>query len=94
MATKEPGAIPFADLHERAKGLLRTGVLPRGPAVRTYGGYGDGTTCVLCSGPIGPLEVEYELEFGSQDTQHAHLHLACHAIWDYERRAAAVDSPR
>jgi len=88
MADKKPGAMRFSNLHERARELLDTGALPREPAERTFAGYGDGTACLLCSSPIGPGEVEYELEFGREDKRIVDLHLACHAIWEYERQVA------
>jgi hypothetical protein len=88
MADQKPGAMRFSNLHERARELLHTGALPREPAQRTFAGYGDGTACLLCSSPIGPGEVEYELEFGREDKRIVDLHLACHAIWEYERQVA------
>lgn len=56
MAEKKPGAKPIANLHERVKKLLETGALPAGPPVRTFAGYGDGSACLLCGGPIEPGE--------------------------------------
>jgi hypothetical protein len=86
MAEKKPGAVQFAALHERARALLDDGTLPREPPLRTVAGYGDGVACLLCCGPIEPGEVEYELEFARAAPRRVSLHLACHAIWDYERR--------
>ena len=85
MADNKPEAMRDGDLHERAKELLQRGALPREPAQRIFAGYGHGSPCLLCSTPIAPGEIEYELEFG-RERQIVCLHLACHAIWEYERQ--------
>ena len=77
-----------ADLRERAKEMLKNGILPLKPQERLWGGYGNGCTCMLCSDPIGPHEVEYELEVRDPHSRRIHLHLACYEVWEYERVTA------
>jgi len=77
-------------LHRRARELVAAGELPRKGPDSLYAGYGTDRVCQLCEAPINPREIEYELEFLSHaDPSGARrliwLHLACHAIWDYER---------
>ncbi len=86
-----PGPPSYEILHERARMLLKAGSLPRTDAYRIYGGYGSDRGCELCAMPITPKEVEYELEFAATAASPAskllvYFHLACHAIWDYERQ--------
>jgi hypothetical protein len=78
-------------LHERARELINTGALPRQDTGPLYAGYGGaGHHCELCRSPITSKEVEYELEFGTSTVKSLRkiirFHLACHAIWDYERK--------
>lgn len=78
-------------LHERARELIKNGTLPQVNPSSTYGGYGTDRKCQLCAASITSKEVEYELEFTSSgerplQKQLVWFHLACHAIWDYERK--------
>jgi hypothetical protein len=80
-------------LHERARQLIASGVLPRNQPHRLYGGFGGpGRTCQLCEEAVTEKEVEYELEFATDGPPPSRrivlLHLTCHAIWDYERKRA------
>jgi hypothetical protein len=90
MSRKEaPQGPSYERLHERARELIAAGLLPRHHLGMLYAGYGSGRPCQLCEVAINDKEVEYELEFqtdiGSPKNL-VHFHLACHAIWDYERK--------
>lgn len=83
--------VSYEVLHERARSLLANGDLPRQNCTRLYAGYGSDRMCQLCARAITSRDVEYELEFafsaaGSTKTRLVWFHLACHAIWDYERK--------
>lgn len=82
----------FEQLHRRARELISTGLLPGAAPHAMFGGFGSGAVCALCGTPILAAEVEYELEYRAvgvaSDPSPRRLirfHLACHAIWDYER---------
>ncbi len=81
----------YEALHERARQLIAAGLLPMTDPARLYGGYGSNHECQLCAAPITAKEVEFELEFATSDSASPksilRFHLACHAIWDYERKA-------
>jgi hypothetical protein len=79
-------------LHLRARELISTGVLPTTAPDAMFGGLGSESVCALCSAPILPAEVTYELEYRavsavthSSSRRLVRFHLACRAIWDYER---------
>jgi hypothetical protein len=76
-------------LHRRARELMAAGQLPRTGPNNIFGGYGSDRICELCAAPINAREIEYELEFFTADESRPKrlvwFHLACHAIWDYER---------
>ena len=80
----------FEQLHLRARELIVTGVLPGAAPDKVFGGFGSKSACALCDAPILLTEVGYELEYGAVGSTSGprrliHLHLACYAIWDYER---------
>ncbi len=81
--------VSYEHLHRRARELIAAGELPRRAPDNIFAGYGADQTCALCAALINAREIEYELEFVSADATPAKrlywLHLACHAIWDYER---------
>lgn len=81
--------ISYEHLHRRARELLASGQLPRATPDNIFAGYGADQPCALCAAQINAREIEYELEFVAADAGGAKrlywLHLACHAIWDYER---------
>jgi hypothetical protein len=68
---------------------IRSGRLPDRPAERTWAGRGCGALCVVCSRPVDPDELEYELEFIAADGSKPavyHVHNACYWAWETERR--------
>jgi hypothetical protein len=72
------------ELYRRARELIGEGRLPL-ENVKTYGGPGSGDACSLCSRPIAPDEVEYEVESRSGgEARNFRLHLPCHAAWRFE----------
>lgn len=82
-------AVSYEHLHRRARELIAAGELPRRTPDDMFAGYGADQICALCAAPINAREIEYELEFVAADAPHSKrlywFHLACHAIWDYER---------
>lgn len=73
------------ELRLRARVLIQEGLLPRRPPEKTWGGYGLGKVCSLCSQPIQQTDVEYEVQ---DDDIHApgtyRFHFMCHAAWQFE----------
>jgi hypothetical protein len=64
--------------HER----IESGELPCDTSARMWGSHGSGAPCALCGRPIGPDEIEYEVETrvkGKADT--LQFHRLCHSIW-------------
>jgi hypothetical protein len=73
-------------LREKARKALRDMKLPIRRADRMWGGRGDGAKCSICSAPVKPDELEFELEYISADgiaTHHVHVH--CLSAWERER---------
>jgi hypothetical protein len=76
-----------AALREKAREALRTGTLPSRRPDRTWGGRGVGADCTICSRPVTPDELEFEVEFtgdghGGPDTYH--FHIQCFTVWSSE----------
>ena len=77
-----------------AREAIQTGRLPKGNPRGTWGGPGRRALCALCETPVGPEELELEVEFapangGSVPERH-HLHPRCFAAWEFERRKPEV----
>lgn len=79
---------------------IHAGLLPLGPGDRTYGGYGDGRLCDACERPIGPNEVQYEVDCAGDTSTHKQtiiLHRHCHSVWlelkseEFERMVGPID---
>jgi len=66
---------------------LADGSLPHFCGQRTYGGRGDGANCACCGRPIGPAEVQYDVDQpqaadGAPDpAQSIPMHLPCFRLW-------------
>jgi len=56
--------------------VTKTGVLPKRPPERLYGGFGTGARCAICGGRTAREEMELELVFNDEDgrekTYYAH----------------------
>ena len=78
-----------AEIRQLARQILRAEILPRRDPDRTWGGSGVGVRCTVCSQPIPPTQMEYELQFahdgGTPSLDRFHLHLRCFAAWEMER---------
>ena len=78
-----------AQIRQRARQILQAGILPHRDPDRTWGGAGVGVPCTLCSEPISPKQMEYELQFArdgaTPELDRFHLHLRCFAAWEMER---------
>jgi hypothetical protein len=63
---------------------IQSGLLPRGPGDKTFGGPGNGETCDCCDQSIPRHRVRYEVEYARPDASFERLlvaHLECHQIW-------------
>lgn len=71
-------------LKQLAQERIESGQLPCDRPARMWGSRGSGAPCALCGRPIGPNEIEYEVELrhGVHDT--LHFHRVCHAAWHTE----------
>ncbi len=68
-----------AALLERARRAIAAHELPAGVSMRVWGGRGCGRPCSLCGQPIGPNDVEIELEgVGGPSSR---FHSGCHLLW-------------
>ena len=69
-------------LKQLAQERIESGQLPCDPAARLWGSHGSGAACALCGRPIGPDEIEYEVETRIKGAPDAlHFHRACHSVW-------------
>ena len=69
-------------LKRLAQERIESGQLPCDPSARMWGSRGSGAECALCGRPIGPNEIEYEVEMrvnGTTDT--LQFHRVCHSVW-------------
>ena len=67
-----------------AREAMQKGRMPDRPTDRMWGGAGRGEPCSICSLPITPQELGYELEFarpGQQPAIHS-LHRPCFVAWE------------
>jgi len=63
----------------RIRTMLDTGELPCDDPGKVWAGNGLGRRCSACLEPIGPSDVEFEVELASGLT--LTLHRQCHVIW-------------
>jgi hypothetical protein len=80
-------------LHEKVREAIQVGKLPNRRPDRTWGGPGVGGDCAICSAPVRPDEVEYELEFArdghAPGVDKYHVHIRCMAAWEAERHTSS-----
>ena len=70
------------ELRRRASDLIARDLLPASIPAHLWAGQGSQQPCSLCDQPIGPEEIEYELEDPQAGTERNYrFHLRCHAIW-------------
>ena len=78
-------------LREKARAVVRAGKLPSRRPDRTWGGPGVGASCAVCTLPVQPSEMEFEIQFARDGTDPGldkfHVHIRCFAAWEFERRA-------
>ena len=76
-------------LREKARAAVETGKLPSRAPTRTWGGPGVGADCSVCGVPVGPDEMEFEIQFardaGKPGLDKFHVHIRCFAAWEFER---------
>jgi hypothetical protein len=73
-------------LRDKAREALRARKLPIRRADRMWGGRGVGAECSICSSPVKPDELEFELEYlwANVIGKH-HVHIHCFTAWERER---------
>ena len=73
-------------LREQVRTRIASGALPQVAPAHLFGGHGDNQTCDVCSRPILPTQILYEVELieGGVKGRVLHFHLACHAAWQLE----------
>jgi hypothetical protein len=60
------------------------GRLTYDPPANVWGGQGTGALCEVCGKPIGPDEIEYEVQLVAYRPLICRLHFRCHAAWRAE----------
>lgn len=70
---------------QRIRDKLWSGALPNAEPVKTWAGYGNGTTCDGCELSIEPKQPEHEIEV--EDGRTLHFHVACAGLWQVLRTA-------
>jgi hypothetical protein len=75
MSTSEP------ELHRLVRARIDDRRLPCDPPAKMWGGRGTGALCEVCGEPIGPDEIEYEVQLVANQPLICRLHLRCHAAW-------------
>jgi hypothetical protein len=77
------------ELRQKAREAILSGRIPSHPPERTWGGRGVGANCAICGRPVTRDEVEFEVEFGSDDPAvgNYRFHYECHAAWDQEAKS-------
>jgi hypothetical protein len=79
------GVLSDAQLRVLAGDRIKAGRLSCKPPARTWGSRGIGEKCDLCDEPIGPGEIEYEVQlFPDQREPLYRFHIRCHAAWQKE----------
>ena len=78
-------------LREKARELIRRGVLPTSRPRRTLGGPGIGCVCAVCAKKIERDALEIEMEAARPGVAPDvapdvyHFHPQCFAAWEFER---------
>jgi hypothetical protein len=85
------GDIPLRVVARRA---LEFGRIPAVKTSGTWGGFGSGAACSVCSIAIAPEQLEMEVEFSHQPGRSYHLHVACFHAWESECGSLAGDGAR
>jgi len=82
-------ALDEKELRRRARAALDAAIIPRDWPKGLWGGNGSGESCPVCGQPVDAAEMELEVEFAmdsAQSVREFHLHLACFAAWEIERK--------
>jgi len=68
-----------------ARERIEQGKLPCAESMRTWEAFGSGLPCALCSRPITPAQIEYEVECSvAGEAQTFRFHLDCQHAWNIE----------
>lgn len=73
-------------LRQKARQAIRDRKMPRRYPERLWGGPGTGARCAICDEPMGPDDIEFELEFPRSDDHpgqgNPHVHTRCFSEWE------------
>lgn len=76
------------ELRKLAAELILARRVPMADASKTIlASYGDGSLCCLCSQPIAPTQIAYELTDPMSAGDGTRWHVWCHAAWQMELAA-------
>ena len=70
------------EIRLRIRDMLETGDIPCNEPDKVWAGRGNGSHCAACTEPIGPTQIEFEIDLQSGVV--VRLHPSCHAIWREE----------
>jgi hypothetical protein len=77
--------VDYRHLVGAAREAMRSGRIPSRAADQMWGGSGSGAICAICTRPLAPHEVEYELQFAhGADARSYHVHVPCCMAWEVE----------
>jgi hypothetical protein len=68
-------------LHEKARGAMQSGELPRRSPDKIYGGPATGALCAVCGASTTRGEVELELEYSGDTPRAYRTHPSCLLIF-------------
>jgi hypothetical protein len=78
-----------AEVRQKVVARLQDGKLPRQAPNRLWGGPGVNAPCSVCDRPVGPDEMEFEVQFardgGAPHFDVYHVHTRCYAVWELVR---------
>jgi hypothetical protein len=84
-------------LRKKIREAIHAGKLPDRSPERTWGGSGSGEQCMICGRCVSPDDVEYEVEFATDDQRSPpaayHAHARCFLAWESECRALDSEPP-
>jgi len=76
-------------LRAQARQAMKLGSLPEHRPEHIWGGLGSGASCALCGKGIGPEDMEFELQYASNEhcgSGNYHVHVSCFSAWELEHR--------
>jgi hypothetical protein len=82
-------------LRDQARQAVEREKLPNRSPNRVWGGPGLGGICIICDKSIVKTDMEFELDFVTDDTTKTHhLHARCYSAWELVRSKPEGDGRR